>query len=214
MKKIDLTQLALLVLLGVISFWGVRQCSTRNMYEKALDEVVLEKESLRKEAALNKSYIDSLKSINESLAEERAVLKRENKRILASYRLEKAKVEQYTSDTLYMLLKGSHDLTGSLYDIDSTLLLQAELTKLERKECIELSMNLKSEVDFLNNAVFEMSDWNNKIAEDLDECEFERVSLEGDLDREKLEGKELKKKVWVNRGVAGGLGLVLLLILL
>ena len=214
MKKIDLTQLLLLLLVLIVSFWGVRQCSTRNMYEKALDKANSEKVALAKEVLLTKSYTDSLKSINKSLAEGVALLKEDNRRILASYRREKAKVEQYTSDTLYMLLKGSHDLVGTLYDIDSTLLLDAELTKLERKKCVELNSNLKNEIDFLNNAVFEMSGWNGKIADDLYECELDRLSVESELESERLEGKELKKKVWTNRGVAGGLGLVLLLVLL
>ena len=214
MKRIDLTQLLLMVVLGIVSFWGVRQCSTRNLNEKYYQEEVSKNKELQKKIVLEISYSDSIRVLNEELAKERALLKEDNRRILASYRREKAKVEQYTSDTLYMLLKGSHDLTGALYDIDSTLLLEAELTKLERKECIELGIALKGEVEFLNRAVFEISSMNSQISEDLDDCELERVAIESELTESEREVKEGKRKIWTNRGIAGGIGLVALLILL
>lgn len=212
--KINLTQIGLVFIILVVSLWGVRQCSDSSMYEKAYEEAIKRNVDLSTElrgekvkVSLKNTEVEKMKGRLDSIKQSREV-------IIASYEREIAKVKEYTSDSIYALIKGSHELSGTLYDIDSSLLTTSLITRIELEECKLTSESYKTEAEQWKEAMRKCAVDVGALVGELDQCVEDREKLGSEVKQLELKGKELKKKIWVNRGVAGGVGLLALLILL
>ncbi len=116
-----------------------------------------------------------------------------------------------TEDILESLLQDK-PLSGELYEIDSTRVLDYGMTKLEMKECDEVTKSLTFENKLLKESVSDYALVSSTLLDDLDDCVIDQYKLQGELDEGVREEKRLKGKIWSNRGISGVLVAVLVVI--
>lgn len=214
MRKINLTEVALIALLLITSIWGVRQCSSREECEDR--EMKLSKENLELKvskvvAHKNLYAIDSVKRRIESDLES---IRAEKKRLEGLYIRERDKVLKMPSDTLYLLFLKNRELIGKLYDIDSTALLDIELNRIDLKQCESVLNSCKSESDFMYETLSVYAKENKELMSENVQCESDKVTLEDRLVNAEADKKDLRKKLWATRGIAGGIVLIAILAIL
>lgn len=214
MKNINLTEVALLIVIGFLSFAGASQCTQKKTMAKAYSETSKElveaKSTIQSSNNLHLEQIAFTDSINTELDK----VKHQYKALLGAYKTQKAELGKITSDSLYMRLKGGYELNGKVYDIDSTMMIRVEYDRLELMKCREITLVNKSEKEMLTEALNRMADMNNQNMEVLDACEVENINLKDQVDKDNVELDIRKTKIRTNRILAGSGGLAFLLLVL
>lgn len=190
--RLDLTTVSLMIVILLMSLGGVQQCSNKNMYKKSFEargsEVVELKKQLSKMRAKHLLLSDTLKAHKQEIA----LLKETEKEIKSLYKAERQKVISMSTRELYASLNPSEETTGDTYPIDSTILVEVELTKVEMRECTDVLKGCKTEVEILQRSIDIYADSNGELMADLSECEKESEDLSKEL-------KEKKRKLWGTR---------------
>jgi hypothetical protein len=212
MKRIHLSEWILVIfLLGALLF-GVNKCSEKKEVEQEYDELWTERSELIKVLNVKSQENDSLLANIDNLQSSIETEKHLRRDIEASYERDRTILMSIPPQELLDSLTGL--LEGDVYNIDSSGIYDFGLTKLNLKECEDLTESLEKESLMLMRAIDGYSMVSNNLTEDLDDCTSARIDLEKDLKKEELEKKKFKGKVWSTRAVGGILGVVLLVALL
>lgn len=214
LSKLNLTEILLCVLaLTFLFLWATKSIQYRKK-DKQYQETVVEASNLKKDLLRTDRYIYELSDIlDKQKAISDSILEKKNQ-ITRLYISEKKRVEEMSGDSLYIRFKGSHTPSGTLYDIDSTLLSNAELTSLKLIECKEISKQQLSEIDVLNEYMDRCFEDGLEMYDQYTDCAVENETLKADLKITEGELKEKKIQVWTTRAVGGAGFLMFLLVLL
>lgn len=211
--KLNLTTFTFIVAITLLSVFGIRQCGTKNVYKKQTSDLLDKNSSLKEQTVENHKAFVFWKTEHFKVLEQLKKSEAEQKEIRKKYALQKKELNSISADTLYKIYRQNHVLIGKVFLTDSILIKKDIQTRLELKECKEITHNYKTEVDFLDNALNVYADINKELNASLNDCELTRIGLEEDIIEQEIELKKTKKKVWTNRGISAG-GIVLLVLVL
>lgn len=216
--KLNLTEITTALLAGLLLAVSVGQCSEKKAVKKEL--VKLEEDYCNSLVLAEKDMdraVDKLKKLNKKNKELNSsiiLLDRERIRISNAYNKQKEELKDIETDSLYVLLNWDRELDDEVYDVDRSIMMEAELTELNLKDCKNINSFLEDENDLLTKAVEDYRSRALDLYNDLDDCEIAKMKFERELSGKDLELKIKKKKLWRNRGIAGVAGVALILIAL
>lgn len=210
--KLNLTTLLLASALIAVSIVGVNQCTSSRKYRR--DYIKSNTENVKLKTEIRRSSLES-DSLNQRINTLSLTINKEQtkrKALISSYTTLKSKMEQTPTEDILESLLQDKPLSGELYEIDSTRVLDYGMTKLEMKECSEVTKSLTFENKLLKESVADYALVSSTLLDDLDDCVIDQYKLQGELDEGVREEKRLKGKIWSNRGISGVLVAVLVVI--
>lgn len=210
--QLNLTSLVLLV--GVVSLFviSVRQCSDKKDLKKSYEHRISEFVIL--ESNIVHSYEKEKKILRDSIEyfRELAVVNKQSankqRRHIAKLQNELATIEDQVKeipfDDSYGFLTGLYPPSDTLeYPFAGNQVKELHTDYLEGIKCVEITKELELERKYLVLSMQASGEMNVKQQEEIEACDYAMQELGLKLQEEALQNRELKRKIWTNRSLAG-----------